>query len=417
MFNKMKTYRNEQYGFEIDTPEDWSISSGKMPLWFSVPHTLKFGWSPSVTVQFVGTNESCNINVETMTPELPPDVTELLFTLEAQDMEYVNCEFGRITIEDKRHTWTRYEHAGKVWSKKYLIVGGGQGYAITAACNNRSLFAQREKVWDEVALSFRLLLPIDNSVAEFNNSSRAYRTISQFRETLEMRVERRARNLSYGRACEAIEDNRYSDARIWLEKCRDEFLEDNIETQVFILKKLVSVCEKLGDKKAILRYRKEIKRINPSDYVNRKNLVELLVGYGYRKEAMDEVEELIALDPNNNSFQELKASLENNKRPNHRLRFVLSIVYFLFVDVNVLVGGIILKAPWLAGFLCLPAAHYLNLSGRWVGLTRKKSNWLTVVFSLSTLALLVLKADMNIILFFLFFPLIFPILKDNALKD
>jgi len=417
LFDEMKTYRNEQHGFEIDIPEEWSLSSGKLPLWLSVPLAFKLGWNPRVDVQFSGANESININIEPMMPEPPPDVTELLFILQSQDMEYVNCESGRITIADKEHTWARYELANTIWSKKYLIVLGGKGYAITAACNDRRLFAQREEAWDAMASSFRLLAPIDDSIAARNESSAAYRTIAHLRETLEVRVERRARSLSYGRACEAIEDNRNSDARVWLEKCLTEHSADNLDTQVFILRKLVSVLKKLGDRKSILHYRKEMKRLKPSDYANRAALVELLIEYGYRKEATHEVEELIALEPNSSVFQKLQARLLNNTEPNYRLRFFLAIAYFLFVVVDVLAGGIILTAPWLAGFLCLPAAHYLNLSGRWVGLTKRSSDWTTVALSFSTFAILVLKGGLNIYLLILFFPLVFAILKDNALRD
>jgi tetratricopeptide (TPR) repeat protein len=417
LFYEMKTYRNDQHGFEIDIPEEWSLSSGKLPLWLSVPLAFKLGWNPRVDVQFSGANESININIESMLPEPPPDVTELLFILQSQDMEYVNCESGRITISDKEHTWARYELADTVWSKKYLIVLGGKGYAITAACNGRNLFAQREGDWDAIASSFRLLAPIDDSIVALNESSRAHRAIAQLRETLEMQVERRARSLSYGRACEAIEDNRYSDARVWLEKCLNEHSEANIDTRVFILRKLVPVLKKLGNKKSILHCREEIKRLQPSDYANRAAIVELLIEFGYRKEATQEVEELIALEPNSSVFQKLQARLRNNTEPNYQLRFFISIAYFLFVVVDVLAGGFTLKAPWLVGFLCLPAAHYLNLSGRWVGLTKRSSDWLTVALSLSTFAILILQGGLDIFLLILFLPLVFAILKDNALRD
>jgi tetratricopeptide (TPR) repeat protein len=411
-----KTYRDEKLGFEIEIPEDWSLASGQ-PLLPAISFALKSGWIPRVDVQFCGSNEALNIVIEPMMPEPPPDVTELLFTLQAQDMEYANCEFGRITIGGKEHTWARYQFADKAWSKKYMIVLGGKGYAITVSCNDQGMFAQREKVWDAIASSFCLLAPIDDSIIDLNKSLGAHRTIAQLRETLETRIERRARSLSYGRACEAIEDNRYSDARVWLEKCLSEFSEGNIDTQVFILGKLVYVLEKLGDKKGILGYRKEMKRLNPSNYANRLDLVELLAGCGYRKEALREVEELIALEPDNSAFKKLKTSLVSNTRPNYRLRFVLSVAYFLFVNVDVLAGGITLIAPWLAAFLCLPAANYLNLSGRWVGLTRKTSDWITMALFLSTLVILVLKGGLDILFSVFIFPFVFFILKDNALRD
>ncbi len=412
----MKTHRNEQYGFEIDIPEDLALESGRLTLLQNILSSLKLGWIPSVNVQFGNANVGFNIAIESMSPELPPDLTELIFALQAQDMEYVNCEFGRIALGDKVHTWARYELAGKLWSKKYMLVLGGKGYAITVGCNDQNIFLQREVEWDASVSSFHLLAPIDDSIIAFNESSGAHRARTQLRETLEMRAERRVRNLSYGRAMEAIEDNRFSDARAWLEKCLHEF-EDNEITSPHLVKQLVAVSKKLGDKKSALRYRRELKRLKPLDYANRMELVELLAGFGYPKEAMSEVEELVALEPNAPAYQNFKTNLVNNPRPNYRFRFVLLIVYFLFVDMNVLIGGFILMASWLAGILCLAAAYHLNLSGRWVGLTRKTSDWITVALSLSTLVILVLKGNMNIFLFIFLSIMVFPILKDNASKD
>ncbi len=337
----MKTHRNEQYGFEIDIPEDLALESGRLTLLQNILSSLKLGWIPSVNVQFGNANVGFNIAIESMSPELPPDLTELIFALQAQDMEYVNCEFGRIALGDKVHTWARYELAGKLWSKKYMLVLGGKGYAITVGCNDQNIFLQREVEWDASVSSFHLLAPIDDSI----------------------------------------------------------------------------IAKKLGDKKSALRYRRELKRLKPLDYANRMELVELLAGFGYPKEAMSEVEELVALEPNAPAYQNFKTNLVNNPRPNYRFRFVLLIVYFLFVDMNVLIGGFILMASWLAGILCLAAAYHLNLSGRWVGLTRKTSDWITVALSLSTLVILVLKGNMNIFLFIFLSIMVFPILKDNASKD
>ena len=85
---------------------------------------FKLGWIPSVNVQFGNTNVKLNIAIELMSPELPPDITEFLFALQAQDMEYINCEFGRMSLGDKVHTWACYELAGKLWSKKYMLCPG-----------------------------------------------------------------------------------------------------------------------------------------------------------------------------------------------------------------------------------------------------------------------------------------------------
>jgi hypothetical protein len=351
----MKTYRSEKHGFEIDIPEEWSPASGRMPMLPAAMFALKSGWAPGVEVQFLGADESVNISIEPMTPEPPPDVTELMFRLAAQDMGYANCEFGRITVGGRQHTWARYLLAGEIWSKKYMLVMDGKGYAITAACHGEPcspgepLFAQRERVWDAVALSFRLLAP-----GKHDDAVRGYST-SALRQTLEMRLERRGRNLNYGRACEAIEEDRYADARVWLEKCLDDF-PDEPETRVFVLRELVRVAERLGDKKGVLGYRREIKRLRPSDWANRRELAKLLAGCGYRREAMREADELVAQEPENARFQEFRTGLLDRPVPNYRLRFMLSAVFFLLVDLDVLAGGISPRVPWLAALLCPPAA-------------------------------------------------------------
>jgi tetratricopeptide (TPR) repeat protein len=407
----MKTYRNDRHGFEIDVPENWSAPD----------HSERFDWAsdpvpladPHDFFQFGCLNEAFNFVINPMGIEPSLEDTELEFAIYAQDHEFHDLEFGRITVGDREHVWARYriqDQMGTRWNKKYMIVFGGTEYSITGTCNDPQWFSSRERAWDAIVTSFRLLVPVD---VFDQRTYRNYRLLEQRRESSEKRLQIRAiGGTLYGRAYDAVELKNYSAARALLEQC----LRENPD-HTLAHKEMVVVLKKLGDKKGALRHRKEVKRLAPSDYASRVDLVELLAGCGYRKEAMREVEELFALEPNSSKFQELKTSLVNNTRPNYRLRFILSIAYFLFVDVDVLAGGIILKVPWLAGFLCLPAAHHLNLSGRWVGLTRKMSDWITVALFLSTLAILVLKGGLNVFLFIIFFPLVFPILKDNALKD
>ena len=256
----MKTYRNDKFGFEIDVPEAWSLASGRLPLVPAALSALELGWVPGVEVQFVGAGESLNVSIETMAPEPPPDVTERLFRLAAQDMGYAHCEYGRITVGGRQHTWARYVLAGQAWSKKYMLVLGGKGYAITGACQGQAFFAQREPVWDAVAASFRLLAPLDRAAGQRQDAARSDAALGRLRETLDMRLERRGRNLNYGRACEALEEGRYADARLWLERCLSEF-PDDADTQVFLLQQLVSVAESLGDRRGALRYQREIRRL------------------------------------------------------------------------------------------------------------------------------------------------------------
>jgi tetratricopeptide (TPR) repeat protein len=155
--DKTKTYRDKKHGFEIDIPEDWTIYKEIVPA--LAPDVSKFGdgWTPNVDVAFTcGPTEIVNIVVETMTPEPTPHLTEDFFRLYAQRMGYSNCEYGRIIVGNKTHTWSRYQFENKVWSKKYMIVLRGKGYAITASCNDKEMFSQREKIWDAIAASFRL---------------------------------------------------------------------------------------------------------------------------------------------------------------------------------------------------------------------------------------------------------------------
>ncbi|MCD4738561.1 MAG: tetratricopeptide repeat protein [Anaerolineae bacterium] len=157
---KLKTYQDEKHGFEIAIPEDWSIYKEAAPMLASVFFRLAHGWTPDVDIAFTcSPNEILNIVVETMTPEPTPNFTERFFRLYAQNMNFTNCEYGRITVGNKAHTWSRYQVKNKIWSKKYMIVLDGKGYAITASCNGKEMFLQREKIWDAIAASFRLLAP------------------------------------------------------------------------------------------------------------------------------------------------------------------------------------------------------------------------------------------------------------------
>jgi hypothetical protein len=155
--NEWKTYRDPKHGFEIDIPENWVIYKEVAPALASVFFRLRYGWNPHVDVAFAnGPDEIINVVVEIMNPEPTSNLTEQFFRLYAQNMNYTHCEYGRIVVVNKAHTWTRYVVKNQIWSKKYLIVLNGKGYAITASCNNKEMFLQSEEVWDAIAASLRM---------------------------------------------------------------------------------------------------------------------------------------------------------------------------------------------------------------------------------------------------------------------
>ena len=105
----MKTYKNKEYGFEIDIPEDWSLHKDRVVLLWNFLIRLMRGWTPRLIVAFTcGPNEILNLIIEPMTPEPSPEVTQRLFAYSVQNKGYSNLEFGRIAIGGRNHTWVRY---------------------------------------------------------------------------------------------------------------------------------------------------------------------------------------------------------------------------------------------------------------------------------------------------------------------
>jgi tetratricopeptide (TPR) repeat protein len=154
--DKVKTYKDKEHGYEIDIPIEWIINKEIAPVLAQDLFELVYGWTPNVDVAFTnGPDEILNIVTEIMEPEPTTNVTERFFKVYSQKMNFTNCEYGRIEVCNKVHTWVRYKMNNKVWSKKYMIVLNGKGYAITASCIDKEKFSQREKVWDAITTSFR----------------------------------------------------------------------------------------------------------------------------------------------------------------------------------------------------------------------------------------------------------------------
>ena len=145
----MKTYRNEELGFEIEIPEEWSIESISKVSHGSVEdHSIVFK---------CGVGEAFNIQIGKSDPELSLEQTENEFRRYAEGKSYFALDAGKITVQEKEHVWVRYLMGDGIWTKKYLISLGGIDYVITATCFEQKLLLQREKVWDAVAASIRVL--------------------------------------------------------------------------------------------------------------------------------------------------------------------------------------------------------------------------------------------------------------------
>jgi tetratricopeptide (TPR) repeat protein len=145
---KVKTYRNEQLGFEIDIPEAWRIPSG------AVSETPS-GYS---IIFDCGANEGFNLQIGSVVPQ-PLDQTEIEFRHFVQRRQYDELKTGRIVVRGQEHLWASYCMGAGDRTKKYLLVFDETEYAITATCFDRPKFAETEKVWDKVITSFRPMGP------------------------------------------------------------------------------------------------------------------------------------------------------------------------------------------------------------------------------------------------------------------
>ncbi|MCB9419758.1 MAG: hypothetical protein H6667_08135 [Ardenticatenaceae bacterium] len=145
----MRTYRSKQYGFEIDIPPKWSFPRGE---------PVKGQHGASIGFIYSDTKESFNIVFGWIIPE-PLEQTEREFKRYAQEKQYTDLEFGRITVGHVDHVTARYRMTKRDWMKKYLIVFGETEYAMTVGCSDQQVFEEREQVWDGIAGSFRLITP------------------------------------------------------------------------------------------------------------------------------------------------------------------------------------------------------------------------------------------------------------------
>jgi len=151
----MKTYRNEQLGFEIQIPEQWSFETrDQLSPAPGIGCSLIFRCQP---------NEAFKFQIRPPTLEPPTSNTEDRFRRFTQEKGCTSLSLGRFTAAGKEHIWARYYEGYGHWTKIYLLVLNRIEYAITATCLDQKLLLQMEQVWDQVVSSFRLLMPADKT--------------------------------------------------------------------------------------------------------------------------------------------------------------------------------------------------------------------------------------------------------------
>ena len=375
----VKTYRNEKHGFEIDIPEEWAPAPALAVKLAQIKFGPRSERADKDVFQYGWYDEAFNFEIGPLFPEPLLEDTEIEFRLYARNMGFMDLHFGRVTVAGKEHVCAHYfihDKMGKRWNKKYMIVFGGIEYTITGTCNESQYFTKREKDWDAIIQSFRLLKPVDDS-ANFTDKAERYR--NRRREIIQQRIDMRevAGDL-YARAYEAVLMGQYKEARTLLEKC----LQDN-PGHVLAHKEMAVVLEKLGDIKGALHHRKEVQRLAPDDIINRSKLDELLAGSGKKSEALEGVQESLKMMPGHPIFQELKKKLTKSRLPDYRLTFMSSLICLLLADISFFFPEYIaIRNVWCMSLLMLMPTWGVWVSGPWVGIPRNVSGLLAGVLYL-----------------------------------
>ena len=143
----MKVYRNEKLGFEMDVPDEWSMSVSREH------HLLSCDLVIFVSEYY----EEFKIEIEKLNYEPSPEQVKNKYRKLSRKNNYTSLSFGKIVVAEKEHIWARYYQGGGKWTKNYEIFISGFLYTFIANCFVQYMLLDREKVWDGVVSSFHNL--------------------------------------------------------------------------------------------------------------------------------------------------------------------------------------------------------------------------------------------------------------------
>ena len=205
----MRTYLNDELGFEISLPEHWPEPE------FMHPDCVIINCAPI---------ESFNIIVGPLIPERILEYTAVEFRQYAGSKNYSDVTIGKINIGDKEHVWAKYNMGGENWTKKYMIVFGGIEYAMTGTCYNKEQYSEKEQNWDNIVRSFRL-------------SDWRRKQVKGLKEYRSLRA-----GELFEKAYEASSDGHYLDACNMLEECLEKD-----PNHILAHKEIAFILKNIGD--------------------------------------------------------------------------------------------------------------------------------------------------------------------------